>query len=160
MPMSVSPLLTAPQVTGHPHGLPEPSSDRGDRTRVTPIADARDPQARLKDGQVPTQFWRAVNGEPDPSNHTAPPSIMQITISRMLDEQAPRQDAAGKGDPEGAKTGADPTTPPPAPRSDRSATGMEAETTTRAAQTAGPSDPATASASENRARRSVFSTLP
>lgn len=158
MPMSVSPLLTAPQVTGHPQGLPDPRAERSDRTRVKPIADARDPQARLKDGQAPTQFWRAVNGEPDLSTHTAPPSIMQITISRMLDEQAPKPDTAGKSEPKGPKTRADTEKPPASARLPDP--GMEAETTPRAAQTAGPSDPATASASENRARRSVFSTLP
>ncbi|WGW03797.1 hypothetical protein [Tropicibacter oceani] len=45
----------------------------------------------MSDGQPPAQFWRAANGEPDPNKHLAPPSIMQIKISQMLDEQASEQ---------------------------------------------------------------------
>jgi len=80
-------LLSAPVTTGHPHGLPSDRQDPMEQTRIKPIADTRDPEARLREGQAPSKFWSAVQGEPDPSSHTAPPSIMQITISRMLDEQ-------------------------------------------------------------------------
>ncbi|WP_141194889.1 hypothetical protein [Maliponia aquimaris] len=120
--------------------------------RVKPIADARNPEARLKDGQAPTQFWRAVNGEPDPSTHAAPPSIMQITISRMLDAQAPKPDAAQEPEP------APPTTRveagQPAHQTSPAETDPKAEPMPRAAQGADPPSP------EKPARRSVFNTLP
>lgn len=155
MPLSVSPLLTAPQVTGHPHGLPDPQAGRGEPMRVKPIADARNPEARLKDGQAPTQFWRAVNGEPDPSTHTAPPSIMQITITRLLDAQAPRPEAPTEPDPEtseavteGAATSAPGRQAKPAPAD------PGAGQQPRADQPAEPPE------TDKPARRSVFSTLP
>ncbi|MBW4985847.1 hypothetical protein KZZ07_25215 [Mameliella sp. CS4] len=107
MQVTVTPLLTAPQVTGHPQGLPEVSRDPASETRVKPIADARDPEAGLREGQAPAKFWRAANGEPDPDANTAPPSIMQITISRMLEEQAPRTTAPDATESAGG-TGADP----------------------------------------------------
>lgn len=90
------PSLLAPQVTGHPQGLPGDRQPESAQTKIKPIADARNPEARLKDGLAPAKFWRAANGDPDPTANAAPPSIMQITISRMLDEQAPdpRSDAA------------------------------------------------------------------
>lgn len=107
MQVTITPLLTAPQVTGHPQGLPEVSREPASETRVKPIADARDPEAGLREGQAPANFWRAANGEPDPDANTAPPSIMQITISRMLEEQAPRTTAPDTT--EGAEdTGVDP----------------------------------------------------
>ena len=87
---------TAPLATGHPHGLPEARKPAKPQTRVLPIALTRDPEAALTRGQPPVGFWRAVSGEPDP-DHIAPPSIMQIEISRLLDAQrdgsAPPEDA-------------------------------------------------------------------
>lgn len=41
-------------------------------------------------GQAPDKFWRAARGEPDPATHIAPPSIMQLKISKLLEEQAPQ----------------------------------------------------------------------
>ncbi|MBE9639405.1 hypothetical protein [Salipiger mangrovisoli] len=40
------------------------------------------------EGQPPASFWRSLTGLPDPANHVAPPSIMQIRISALLEEQA------------------------------------------------------------------------
>ncbi|WP_092425472.1 hypothetical protein [Alloyangia pacifica] len=40
------------------------------------------------EGQPPAGFWRSLTGLPDPANHVAPPSIMQIRISALLEEQA------------------------------------------------------------------------
>ncbi|WP_143595895.1 hypothetical protein [Tropicibacter naphthalenivorans] len=57
-------------------------------TRVQPIADARDPEAPMREGQSAEKFWRSASGLPDPDSHMAPPSIMQIKISQMLDQQA------------------------------------------------------------------------
>ncbi|MBY6116998.1 hypothetical protein KUW09_22055 [Mameliella alba] len=109
MQFTVSPLLTAPQVSGHPQGLPEVRPPNADPAKITPIADSRNPEAGLKDGKAPTKFWRAVNGEPDPATHAAPPSIMQITISQMLDEQSPdnRGDTAADTAPDQVSGGKD-----------------------------------------------------
>ncbi|WP_420326240.1 hypothetical protein [Mameliella sp.] len=107
MQVTATPLLTAPQVTGHPQGLPDAPREPARETRVKPIADARDPEAGLREGLAPDKFWRAANGEPDPDANTAPPSIMQITISRMLAEQAPPNTAAEAAERAG-DTGRDP----------------------------------------------------
>ncbi|WP_323770373.1 hypothetical protein [Antarctobacter sp.] len=88
MQVIIPPTHTAPQVTGHPQGLPGDQAKPDAQTKIKPIADARNPEARLNDGLAPTKFWRAANGEPDPSTNAPPPSIMQITISRMLDAQS------------------------------------------------------------------------
>jgi hypothetical protein len=124
MQVTATPLLTAPQLTGHPQGLPDVPRDPASETRVKPIADARDPEAGLREGQAPAKFWRAVNGEPDPDANTAPPSIMQIAISRMLEEQAPPTTVADAAE-SAADTGADPG---------------ESRSDEQAARTAGPAD--------------------
>ncbi len=154
MQFLVPPLLSAPLVTGHPQGLPGDQPDPMEQTRVQPVSDARDPEARMKEGQSPTQFWAAVNGKPDPDNHTAPPSIMQITISRMLDEQNP----ARKREVEA------PPVEEPEPRFETRAATEPRET--RQAES-GPDQPVAVATdspdqpSETKeARSSVFSTLP
>ncbi|WP_353472778.1 hypothetical protein PVT71_01745 [Salipiger sp. H15] len=40
------------------------------------------------EGQSASGLWRSLTGVPDPANHVAPPSIMQIRISALLEEQA------------------------------------------------------------------------
>lgn len=153
MQVQVAPLLTAPQVTGHPHGLPGAQPDPMEHTRVKPVADARDPEARMQEGQAPTKFWGAVIGEPDPASHTAPPSIMQITISRMLDEQNPAK--RDQAEPEPADTR----------RADRATPGFEPTAREAvASQETGerPETPAPRAQSpeDSEARSSVFTTLP
>lgn len=145
MQTNFPPTLTAPQVTGHPQGLPGEQPETRAQTKVQPIANARNPEARLNDGLEPTKFWRAAIGQPDPSTNAPPPSIMQITISRLLDAQNPDFD------------------------------NPESDTTTNAQTVESPPDsqlyvdkvtsgdgPATVdqSAEPNDARKSVFSTLP
>ena len=83
----------------------------GDTTRAErpqmPIAFSRDPKAALAKGQPPIQFWRTVRGEPDPATHVAPPSILQIRITQLLDEQTtPDRDAANGDDPPRGATAA------------------------------------------------------
>jgi hypothetical protein len=81
------PAWYAPHSTGHPLGLPEPARKPSPVT-VKPIAKRSDPDATLSDGKPPMQFWRSGSGDPDPATHVAPPTIMQIKISRMLADQA------------------------------------------------------------------------
>ena len=100
-------LWTAPLATGHPLGLPGIQKPTPPHQRVQPTAQSRNPDATMSDGQPPAKFWRAASGEPDPATHLAPPSIMQIKISQMLDEQANEQ---AEDPPEADDTGAGPST--------------------------------------------------
>jgi hypothetical protein len=107
--------------------------------RVKPLTESHDSDAQLRQGQAPARFWPAVNGDPDPATHIAPPSIMQITISRLLHDKNP-----------------DPKEPP-----DQTEQIHSPSLTVPAAKSVQPK----ASAShhppeENVARKSVLSTLP
>ncbi|MBS0125360.1 hypothetical protein [Thetidibacter halocola] len=101
------PAWYAPHSTGHPLGLPEPARKPPSVT-VKPIAKRSDPDATLSDGKPPLQFWRSAGGEPDPATHVAPPTIMQLKISRMLEDQA-------KGMAETAEPVSDKRDAPPEP---------------------------------------------
>ncbi|MGP6088283.1 hypothetical protein [Antarctobacter jejuensis] len=165
MQFLVPPLLSAPQVTGHPQGLPRGRPDPLEQTRVKPISDARDPEARMKEGQSPTQFWSAVNGEPDPDNHTAPPSIMQITISRMLDEQISSHKAEAEVPPLGeAEPDADPDPAKDINTPDTRAQAANKEAADKEKDSARPEQRQLARPDQpfgsNALRNSVFSTLP
>jgi hypothetical protein len=82
-------LYLAPWSTGHPQGLPEAQRKSNKVTKVQAIDEARNPELSLNaGGAAPTDFWRKANGDPDPNAHNAPPSIMQIKITQMLEEQA------------------------------------------------------------------------
>lgn len=147
MQVTKPPTLTAPQVTGHPQGLPGDRPAPDEQTKVKPIADARNPDARLNDGVAPTKFWSAANGKPDPDANTAPPSIMQITISRMLDEQSPRKTAPAPTDVD-----ADSAPPTDAPKATEADTGAD--------MTMDAPAPDDQSDAPKDARKSVLSTLP
>ncbi|WP_425074956.1 hypothetical protein [Sagittula sp. S175] len=79
--------LSAPQVTGHPLGLPGAPVKKPSIPEVQPILDSRRPETQLGSGS-PRTFYYAVQGEVDPVKHNPPPSIMQIKISQMLQDQA------------------------------------------------------------------------
>lgn len=81
-------LWIAPLATGHPHGLPGAKRSEKQSTKVQPLDQSHDTDAALARHQAPENFWKAVNGEPVPEDHVAPPTIMQLKISQMLDEQA------------------------------------------------------------------------
>ncbi len=91
-------LWIAPLATGHPHGLPGAKRQEKPTTKVQPLDQARNPDAALTRGQTPGNFWKAVNGEPIPDDHVAPPTIMQLKISQMLDEQAQEMEAMASSD--------------------------------------------------------------
>ncbi|SNT33725.1 hypothetical protein [Antarctobacter heliothermus] len=145
MQTNFPPTLTAPQATGHPQGLPGEQKESHAQTKVQPIADARNPEARLNDGLAPTKFWRAANGQPDPSTNAPPPSIMQITISQLLDAQSPDSDNRESRPTTDAQTDESPPTPRPYVDSVTSRDSPAADDQT---------------AESNDARRSVLSTLP
>ncbi|MBY6003649.1 hypothetical protein KUV62_07005 [Salipiger bermudensis] len=89
MQMTGVPSLVAPLATGHPLGLPAQPAGPAAETRVQPVAQqaqtGTDPDPG---GQPPSNFWRGLTGLPDPKKHVAPPSIMQIKIAALLEEQA------------------------------------------------------------------------
>jgi hypothetical protein len=76
--------LTAPQPSGKAPTTAGAGTEQERQTTVQPAIGAR--EAPPLEGP-PAQFWRRLNG-PDPASHIAPPSIMQIKISQMLDAQA------------------------------------------------------------------------
>ena len=79
----------APLATGHPLGLPASPPGPAVETKVQPIAQqARTGTDPDPGGEPPSNFWRGLTGLPDPSKHVAPPSIMQIRIAALLQEQA------------------------------------------------------------------------
>lgn len=85
------PPAVAPLATGHPLGLPAVPDGPARETKVQPVSE----QARIGTdaetrGQPPADFWRGLTGLPNPAKHVAPPSIMQIKISAILEEQAAR----------------------------------------------------------------------
>lgn len=128
-----------------------------EETPIKPIADARDPEARLREGQAPSQFWSAANGEPDPTSNIAPPSILQITISRLLDAQRPdplvsADDTPDATDTEAPKISGD-TPPSDDPR-------LNLHQTDRKPPDSQASDDLQSADGANDARNSVFSTLP
>lgn len=81
-------LWIAPLATGHPHGLPGAKRPDKPTTKVQPLDQSRHPDAALARHHAPEHFWKAANGDPLPDEHIAPPTIMQLKISQMLNEQA------------------------------------------------------------------------
>ncbi|MBN9890434.1 hypothetical protein [Salipiger abyssi] len=101
------PPAVAPLATGHPLGLPAVPDGPARETKVQPVSEqARTGTDGETSGQPPADFWRGLTGLPNPAKHVAPPSIMQIKISAILEEQAERltQDLRP---PEPAPTGAE-----------------------------------------------------
>ncbi|MEQ5871061.1 hypothetical protein J4E08_14315 [Sagittula sp. NFXS13] len=78
---------SAPLATGHPLSLPGAPDTTRSVTKVQPILDARRPETQLGNATSPSGFWRAAQNKPDPTTHNPPPSIMQIKISQMLQDQ-------------------------------------------------------------------------
>ena len=163
MQISGIPTWLAPVTTGHPLGLPEANRQAQEAPRVKPIQKRGDPDAALAEGRPPAQFWRGTRGEPDPADHVAPPSIMQIRISRMLDEQASQNlqaAAPGQEVPQQAQSETDATEPRPEPEQAQpwSQTRAEARAETRQATRGSGGGGGQSDASD--ARSAVFNTLP
>lgn len=97
MQLSGLSFTSAPQVMGQTRGLPAVEDKTVDVQKIKPILDARQPETQLGSPQPPSSFWNTAQGKPDPRNHNAPPSIMQIKISQMLNDQA-TEHAAGQPD--------------------------------------------------------------
>ncbi|MCR8550141.1 hypothetical protein M4578_20145 [Salipiger sp. P9] len=75
--------------TGHPLGLPAVPDGPPTETKVQPVSEQAKTGADAgPSGQTPARFWRGLSGQPDPARHVAPPSIVQIKISAILEKQA------------------------------------------------------------------------
>lgn len=121
--VAVAPLSLG-SATGGQENDPTATSDP---KRITPITKRGEPNVDMRLGMTPESFWRtAAAGAPDPANHTAPPSVMQIRISQLLDAQASRLEekteeairaALAKIEAE-TKSKADAHNPQPGPRAD------------------------------------------
>lgn len=145
----------APLSTGHPAGLPKAPKKPMPHTRVT-APGSGDAMAGFMQGQDPSNFWRAASGQPDPAMHIAPPSIMQMKITQMLDDQA--QDQAGTADPQASEPTPEAEQIAEAPKTLDVPESDQAERVPKANTASAPQapyDPA-----EAIARSSVFSTLP
>jgi hypothetical protein len=75
----------APLVTGHPLGLPQTRPATAPVLRVTPVTGSDSARHRTEAAPV---IWHPVKGAQDQCRHTPPPSIVQIRISRILNDQA------------------------------------------------------------------------
>lgn len=124
--------LSAPQGSGFPALSSGAKADSTGKTKVLPVVGSRDPESQRSAGP-PAQFWRTLNGGPDPATHIAPPSIMQIKITQMLDEQAVAMDDTYETDEASALRAANADKAPGHP------TDTAAETATRP-ETAGTKD--------------------
>ncbi|GGB24800.1 hypothetical protein [Allosediminivita pacifica] len=87
-------MSSSPLWTGQPFGPQAAQEQPNPDQWVPPITQARDPDAQLNHGQPPTRFWRLVGGGPDPATHIAPPSIVQIRITQLLNDQVPANENA------------------------------------------------------------------
>ncbi|WP_417724069.1 hypothetical protein [Salipiger sp.] len=108
-------LGVSPLATGHPLGLPAVQQKTLVDTKVQPVAQqSKTENDTGREGLPPKEFWRSLTGSPDPATHTAPPSIMQLKILAILDEQAERLDpaTAKDGDPAAGTEAPDPAEPP------------------------------------------------
>lgn len=116
----------APLATGHPLGLPALSKQPQSQQKVQPPNASRGMGRMMSDGQPPPQPGNPRRELPDPATHVAPPTIMQLKISQILDDQALKiREAPEEAQPEqGRKDGADDTTP-------RAATPTQAEEAVR-----------------------------
>ena len=90
--MQISGPITslAPLATGHPVGLPEPTPKTPPHKRVSEPVRAQT-STGFEQGKKPADFWRAATGQPNPQTHIAPPSLMQLRITQMLDDQVKAQ---------------------------------------------------------------------
>ncbi|WP_146585611.1 hypothetical protein [Puniceibacterium confluentis] len=90
MQFSVLPPWAAPLSTGHPFGLPDVNSRTKSVTHVPAVTQQSFGDTGSTQEKSPTRFWKPVGGKGDDQHHVAPPSIIQLKISEMLDRQAQR----------------------------------------------------------------------
>ncbi len=77
----------APLATGHPHGLPAPADGPPTVTRVQPVAEQANIGTDAGTDHEPPREARLLQARQKES-HSAPPSVVQIRIAKLLQEQA------------------------------------------------------------------------
>ncbi|WP_150297803.1 hypothetical protein [Salipiger aestuarii] len=77
----------APLATGHPQGLPDPADGPPPVTRVQPVAEQADIGADPGTDREPPSEARQLQSRQTPER-SAPPSVIQIRIAKMLQDQA------------------------------------------------------------------------
>lgn len=160
------PAMLAPLATGHPYGLPADQRGTSLDKRVQPIGPSQDSNTTSTRGE-PQPFLRASHGrvpaQTPQEDHVAPPSIMQIKILQMLDEQASKIDEDADN-PDEDKPEADPTKPEPtATHPEAAATGAREGAVTDQTRTSAADSKPSLPGYEDAARlsrKAVFSTLP
>ncbi len=101
MQFSVLPNWAAPLSTGHSFGLPETGVQVKSVTRVAAVSKQSFSDTGMMQEKSPPPFSRPATGQRGASTNVAPPSIMQLKISELLNTQA--QNLAGQAaeaDPE------------------------------------------------------------
>ncbi len=101
MYFSVLPNWAAPVTTGHPFGLPEAGMRGKSTARVPTVSEQPSSDTGFMQEKSPTRYRRAAGEPPEPENHCPPPSILQLRISAMLEEQAEAQARTHPGTDEG-----------------------------------------------------------
>ncbi|MDU8911182.1 hypothetical protein [Aestuariicoccus sp. MJ-SS9] len=108
-------MYVPPAYTGIAPLTPGLSPDRPTDAVHTETPDAVKPVPEtaetILETKSPADFWRVPNGGTDPDTHTAPPSIMQLKILEILDQQ--------QTVPSGSAPPAPKDSPPAAPASAR-----------------------------------------
>lgn len=134
----------APLATGHPLGLPRDPRKPAPQHRVPATSQAHS-SGDFPQGHPPAAYWRVLDGRPDPATHVAPPSIMQLKITQMLDAQASElADAMPEPEPKGTPQQSDAPRTEAGPKPDAPAL---------------PS-PGHEASEDSLSRNSVFNTLP
>ncbi len=159
MQITVAPPNFAPLSTGHPFGLPGANRPQDAQKRVTPVTQSNGSNTAQTQTRPPNLPMPRQNGSPDGEARVAPPSIMQIKISQILDAQASkrREEAADLDEVE--QTAAAPQKPAV---DDKEAPAVETETAETEPQEATPNPDAKRAYEDtaNLSRNAVFSTLP
>ena len=78
-------ISLAPVVTGHPLGLPEPRRALPPQIEIKPVAKRGDTSTGLLQPRMPGTLWPVGQGKTD-GGHAAPPTMLQMLISHLLEE--------------------------------------------------------------------------
>lgn len=161
----------APLATGHPFGLPEAKGEAPKATRIQPVVDLQKKDDMQSDRHVPQLPWFGSKDDKEPVERPAPPSLMQIKITQMLNEQAreiapqstdiqtdaKNPDHVASGDPKAAQDDAEPAPLPLSKSTETSETSAPMEIIKAAPI---PESLPAYEEAANLERNSVFSTLP
>lgn len=96
------PTWAAPQTTGHPLGLPNPSAQPYVTTQVTPLRKTSDSALGNSGGRPHDSDTASPDERKDSDQPVAPPSALQLKIISILQEQAQMLTKDKNTDPDAA----------------------------------------------------------